>query len=199
MQRNSGKNSPNRRIRKVKKEIRILGVDDGPFTFDSKETVLVGCVFRAGLWLDCVLTRNIAVDGLDCTEKIIDMCSRRSELRVVMLDGITFAGFNIADIRRIYSGTGVPVIAVTRKMPDMAGIKKALSYLDDFEKRSMLIKKAGTVRKLGDIHYQSAGIDRKDAEEIIRISCTRSKIPEPVRVAHLIATAMVVGESHGRA
>jgi len=199
MQRNSGKNSPNRRIRKVKKEIRILGVDDGPFTFDSKETVLVGCVFRAGLWLDCVLAKKIIVDGLESTGLIIEMCAHHEELRVIMLDGITFAGFNVADIQRIYAETGIPVIAVTRKMPGMVGIKRALSYFDDFEKRSMLIKKAGTVRKVGDIYYQSAGIAQKDAEEIIKISCTRSKIPEPVRVAHLIATAMVAGESHGRA
>ncbi len=174
-------------------------MDDGPFTFDSKETVLVGCVFRAGNWLDGVLTRKITVDGLDCTEKIIEMCSRREELRVVMLDGVTFGGFNIADIHEIYKRTNVPVIVISRKIPDMGNIKKALSYLGDFEKRHSLIKKAGSVMRAGGIWFQCAGISRKDAEEIIRVSSTRSKIPEPIRAAHLIAAGIVKGESRGRA
>jgi len=39
----------------------------------------------------------------------------------------------------------------------------------------------------------------EDAEEIIRLSTTRSAIPEPVRVAHLIAAGVVTGESKGNA
>jgi hypothetical protein len=46
---------------------------------------------------------------------------------------------------------------------------------------------------------QLIGIKRADAESVVKISSTRSLVPEPLRVAHLIATAIVRGESYGKA
>src|SRR3989344_402165 len=37
------------------------------------------------------------------------------------------------------------------------------------------------------------------AKEILKIACTRSHIPEAVRLAHIIASGIVDGESRGRA
>ena len=42
-------------------------------------------------------------------------------------------------------------------------------------------------------------MDDETAKEVIRLSSTRGCIPEPLRVAHLLATAFVKGESYGRA
>ena len=46
---------------------------------------------------------------------------------------------------------------------------------------------------------QICGIERIDAEKIVKLSTTRSAIPEPLRVAHIIAAGIVNGESKGRA
>jgi len=46
---------------------------------------------------------------------------------------------------------------------------------------------------------QIYGIEREDAEDIVKLSTTRSAIPEPVRVAHIIAAGIVTGESKGSA
>jgi hypothetical protein len=43
-----------------------------------------------------------------------------------------------------------------------------------------------------------AGIERDAAEELVRASLRKSRLPEPLRVAHLIARALVTGESRGR-
>ena len=64
--------------------------------------------------------------------------------------------------------------------------------------------KAGDIRdcdlRMGKkIYYQSVGLDDSDAQQILRLSSTHSQIPEPLRVAHIIATAVVKGESYGRA
>lgn len=40
------------------------------------------------------------------------------------------------------------------------------------------------------VYYQKIGVSRKSAEEIIRVSCTRSLVPEPLRVAHLIGSGL---------
>ena len=107
-----------KRFRSVKREIRVLGVDDGVFVPQKRgKALIVGVVYRGGLWLDGVMHTEIEVDGLDATEKIASMIKSSphyAQLRVIMLNGLTFAGFNIVDIKRLYGETGLPVIVVSR-------------------------------------------------------------------------------------
>ena len=126
-------------FRSIKPEIRILGVDDGVFVPHKRGMVdIVGVVFRGGYWLDGVMRTEVEVDGMDATEKIASMITgspHYDQLRVVMLYGITFAGFNVVDIIGLFRRVGLPVIAVTREQPDFEEIKKALKNLPDSEKR----------------------------------------------------------------
>ena len=195
-----------KKFRIIKKEIRILGVDDSPFpSHTNEEVMLVGTVFRAGNWLDGVLSTYIHGDGTDGTEKITEMVKNSrnlGQLGVIMLDGITFGGFNLVNIRMIFESTGVPVIVIMRKLPNFERIKKALKRFDDWEKRWANVLEAGKVYKVDNtesIYIQVYGIEREDAEDIVRLSTTRSAIPEPVRVAHIIAAGIVTGESKGSA
>jgi len=55
------------------------------------------------------------------------------------------------------------------------------------------------IEKNKNIYYQFKGLSKEEVEKIIKLSCTRSLIPEPLRVAHLIASALIKGESGGRA
>jgi len=189
-----------RRFRSIKPEIRVLGVDDGVVIPHSKGLVdVVGIVFRGGYWLDGVMRTEIEVDGLDATEKIASMIIESphyKQLRVIMLSGITFAGFNVVDIKELYSKTGLPVIALTRDLPKMEEIKQALENLPEKEKRWKAILNAGEIFEVqtreGEepIYMQIAGIEREDAEKIVKITSTRSNIPEPLRVAHIIASGL---------
>ena len=189
-----------RRFRSIKPEIRVLGVDDGVFIPHSKGLVdVVGIVFRGGYWLDGVMRTEIEVDGLDATEKIASMIIESphyKQLRIIMLSGITFAGFNVVDIKELYSKTSLPVIALTRDLPKMEEIKQALENLPEKEKRWKAILNAGEIFEVqtreGEepIYMQIAGIEREDAEKIVKITSTRSNIPEPLRVAHIIASGL---------
>ncbi len=187
----------------VKPEIRIIGFDDAPFDFKDKETVIIGTIFRGGSWMDGMITGKVKVDGTDSTEKIseaINNSSHKKQLRVIMLDGVTFGGFNIVDLEKLNKCTELPVIAVVRDKPDFDSIKKALRKFDDCEKRWRLIEKAGAVKpldvkdpktgKLKNIWFQTCGIDDETSREIIKVSSTRSFIPEPLRVAHLIGQGL---------
>lgn len=196
----------NRKFRNIKREIRILGIDDSPFPAHTTQPVMViGTVFRAGEWLDGVLRTFIQGDGRDSTTKIINMVNstrHKDQLGVIMLDGITFGGFNVINIQKIFQATGIPVIVIMRKYPNFEKIKKALKRFDDWEERWQDIMDAGEIYEIENeekIYIQINGIDLKDAKEIIRLSTTRSAIPEPVRVAHLIAAGVVTGESKGNA
>lgn len=187
---------------RIKKEIRILGIDDSNFTREDSEVLVVGALVRGGFWIDGVVSTHVERDGLDATEKITNMITkaRYKDLRAIMLKGITIAGFNFVDIEKLNHDTGLPVVVVMRKMPDLSSIEKALTNLDHKGKRLEIIEKAGKiyegkVQEKSDIFFQFKGIEEEDARELIRISSMHSNIPEPLRVSHIIATGVVKGES----
>jgi uncharacterized protein len=188
----------------VKPEIRILGIDDSAL-FNEK-VMIVGAIFRGGDWIDGILRSEITKDGLDATEVICKMITKskhHGQIRVVILDGITYGGFNVVDIQMLYRKTGIPVIVVMRSYPDFEKIKSALKHFSDGEVRWTIIKRAGAIEKIfgekNPIYVQRAGIGLETVEKIVRLTSIRSSIPEPLRVAHLIATGIILGESRGKA
>lgn len=192
----------------VKSEIRILGFDDGAFVPRSKKPVFViGVIYRGGKILDGALTTLVMQDGSDATEriaKLINQSRHKPQLKVIMFDGITLGGFNVVDIKKIHKQTRIPVIVINRKHPNLAKVKKALDNFEDGEKRWKMILKAGKIKECmlqngKNVYYQNVGMDDETTKEVIKLSTTRGYIPEPLRVAHLLATAVVRGESYGRA
>ena len=186
------------RFRNVKSEIRVLGVDDCAFqTFGSTRAMVIGVVFRGGLWLDGVMRTAVAVDGRDATERITNMVKSSThyrQLRLIMLDSITVAGFNIVNICQLFGETKLPVIALTREKPSNDKVKKALRNLPDWEERWKAIKKAGelveTRVRRTPLFMHLSGISTQDAEKIVRITSTRANFPEPLRVAHILASGI---------
>ncbi|AEH25391.1 endonuclease dU [Pyrococcus yayanosii] len=189
-------------IRKVKPEIRVVGFDDGTFSFKATgdKTILVGVVMKGAKEVVGVLTRWITVDGLDATDAIIDavLRSRFKDLRVIMLRGITYAGFNVVDVERVFEETGLPVVIVIKKRPDVGAMEVALrKHFPDAALRISLIRKLGPIRELipGKLFYQVWGIEPEKAVEIIRVTRKGALVPEPLRLAHMIASAVMTGES----
>ena len=124
------------KFRDIKPEIRVLGIDDGDFSHHEKGTVdIVGVVFRGGYWLEGIMRTEIEVDGLDATEKIVTMIKgspHYKQLRVIMLDGVTFAGFNFVNIRELFEKVRLPVIVIVREKPNFMDIKRALKHLPKY-------------------------------------------------------------------
>jgi len=189
-----------KKFRVIKPEIRVLGVDDGVFTPHVKGLVpVVGVVFRGGYWLDGVMHTKVEVDGFDATEKIVSMIidsPHYKQLRVIMLDGITFAGFNVVNIKELNSETKLPVITVTREQPNFAEIREALKNLPESQERWKTMKSAGKMFEVSTrsenekVYMQTSGILEEDARKILQLTSTRSSVPEALRVAHLIASGI---------
>ena len=186
----------------MKKEIRIIGIDDSPFDkFRDKKILVVGVIMRGGSWVDGILSTKVTVDGNDSTKKIIEMinnCKFKPQLQCIFLDGIAVAGFNVIDVKELNRKTKLPVVVIIRKRPDIENIKKTLIRINKKDKIK-LIEKAGNVFQVDNIFVQLTGIDLEEAKKILKIVCTRSLIPEPIRLAHLIASGVAIGESKGRA
>lgn len=182
----------------IKPEIRVLGIDDGKFTPQTQgSAIVVGVVFRGGISIDGVMHTNIAIDGLDATEKLASMINtspHRRQLRLVMLNGITFAGFNVVGIKKLNTTTGLPVLALTHDKPDLDGIHEALKNLPNSEDRWKMVLEAGEIHEVQNngikVYVELAGISLCEAEKSIKLTSTRSCLPEPLRVAHLIASGV---------
>lgn len=187
-------------FRVVKPEVRVLGVDDGVFAPRSKAfAMVVGVVFRGGHWLDGVMHTRVKVDGLDAGRKIADMILKsphHKQLRVIMLNGVTFAGFNVVDIRKLKEETCLPVIAVTRDKPDEKKIYEALKHLPKSKERWEAMQSGGqtyavqTHSRSAQVYVQISGISLEDAAKILWLTSTRSIVPEALRAAHLIASGV---------
>lgn len=185
-----------------KREIRVLGIDDSPFKKFKKGNILViATIFRGGTLLDGILTTKVSIDGNNSTKELIKMINKskfKLQLRCILLNGIALAGFNVVDIEKLNKKTGIPVIVVIRKYPDFKKIEETLKRINKHHKYR-IIQKAGPVEKLDKIYIQRKGISLEKAKHLLRLTCTRSLIPESIRVAHLIAGGIITGESKGKA
>ncbi len=184
----------------IKKEIRVLGIDDAPFDKRDNDVIVIATFFRGGNFIDGVLSTKAEVDGSDSTEKLIKMVNNSKfyrQLQCIMLDGIAVGGFNIIDINLLSSKTELPVIVIIRDYPDFERIIAVLKKLK-MDGKISLIEKAGKVERIGNVYVQLANITKEKAAEIIKITATHSFIPEPIRAAHIIASGLVFGESRGK-
>ncbi len=180
------------------KNWRFAGIDD---SFNEDKCCLVGCV-TCGSYVEGFMYEEISVDGLDSTDKIIRMLNRskfKVQLKCVFLGGITFGGFNIVDIKEVYEKTKIPVIVVIRKIPNLEEFFKAMENLKDSEKRKEIARNAGKIFKLGQVYVQLAGINIDKARRFLEMAIIKGNIPEPLRIAHLAASAIIHGESRGKA
>ncbi|MDW8013928.1 MAG: DUF99 family protein [Archaeoglobaceae archaeon] len=174
-----------------------MGFDDG---FKSEKACVVGCVL-CGKYVEGFMFSEIEVDGLDATEKIVKMLKRSKffkQIKCIFLPGITFAGFNVVDIEQVWESTGSPVVVVMRREPRKEEFLSAASKLKDGIERLKIVEKAGEIKKIEDLFVQLAGIDLVEAKEFLKACTFKGKIPEPVRIAHLVASAVIHGESKGK-
>jgi len=186
----------------MKKEIRVVGFDDSSFDkFMGRKVLVLGIFYRGGNFMDGAMSAYVDVDGDDSTLKLIDMVKRSKfykQLQAIFLNGIAFGGFNVVDISLLSKKTKLPVVVVIRRMPDIKKIKDTLRKIK-MDDKIKLIEKAGEVHKIDGVYCQYKGCSRELVEKILKITCTHSNIPEPIRVAHLIGAGIVKGESKGRA
>ena len=107
------------------------------------------------------------------------------------------------DVEQLYESTELPIITITRDKPDFEKIKCALQKnFTDWKERWNVLKK-GELHKVktryNPIYVKCTGMTISEAKELINLSTIRGVIPEPIRVAHIIASGIVRGESYGKA
>lgn len=188
----------------MKRDVRFLGIDDGPFVRGDESTRLIGVATRGPGYVEGVLSSRIGVDGTDATKRIRMLLVRsrfRSMIRCVFFNGIFVGGLNVVDLDHLYERINIPLIAITRRAPRPdrveAAIRKAFAEPEPVLERVARLspKKVPGHRLWGVVR----GVTMRDAGRIIESATVRGTIPEALRLAHVIASGVERGESIGRA
>jgi endonuclease V-like protein UPF0215 family len=180
----------------------LLGIDDGPFEKRaSLDTPIVGVLMEAHDLVEAVAITAFPIDGDGVTDFLagwIESLRFRPALQGVVLGGITLAGLAVVDVSGLAARLGVPVVTVNRREPRDARLLAALDAAGLGERRA-LVEATPPPHPVGDRLYAAgAGLTPDETVALVRASRGKSELPEPLRLAHLIAAAIARGQSRGR-
>jgi len=180
----------------------VIGFDDAPFSRHHLGAVtIVGAVF-ADRRLDGVLVGEIQKDGFDASDRLATLIENSKfyqHARLIMLQGITLGGFNVVDVFDLNRRLQRPVLVVARQAPDMDAVRRALvQHLPGGQAKWALLESLGAMEPVGGVYVQRVGLTLAQAADVIDQWAFHSRIPEPLRCAHLIAGALATGQSRNR-
>lgn len=175
----------------------MVGVDDGAFGREDTFAPIAAVVVSAPSYIEAVRVARVRVDGTDGTDAVIALIRATGPIdgiRAVLLDGAVVGGFNVLDLDGIHEALGIPVVALTRRPPDFARIHAALRtwFGADAERRWRLLRAHRLARVptgAEPVLAASVGCRSTDGAALVRRTTIRGFWPEPLRLAHLIASA----------
>ena len=181
----------------------LVAFDDAPFVREHRgDVTLVGTVCSRTR-LDGVLSGRVRRDGANSTSRMVELVQGsqfREHVRLVLLQGIAVAGLNVVDVAGLARRLGVAVLVVARKRPNLVAMREAVTRTGPgWPRKWRLIEQAGPMEPLGSVYVQRAGLDLGQARAVLDMTTCHGKIPEPLRMAHLIAGGITTGVSRGRA
>lgn len=179
----------------AKRGIRVLGIAES-YT-GRVNSRLAGVVMRRDLHIDGVAVTGITVGGSDATDGVLRLISHlgRKDINAIMLSGCVIAWFNIIDPVRVYEQSGCPVVVVTYEAS--SGLEEDIRhhFPDDVARLSAyhaLGKRIPVTLATGyEVFLRAWGCTEKEGKELVNYFTTDGRIPEPLRVARLIARAWI--------
>ena len=178
-----------------KRGIRVLGIAES-FKKTSICSTLAGIVMRRDLIIDGMTFGTATIEGNDSTQNILSMYRslKRNDINCIIIDGLVISMYNIIDGKEIHESTDIPVIAVTFK--DSEGLDGAINHhfpkcsktkLEQYHKlgqRDKILLKTGK-----NLFIRYWGISLKEASAIVNSFTLQGSIPEPIRIAKIVARA----------
>ena len=179
-------------------DLKIVGVDDGAFSpikTIGQRALLLAVLYRTSRILT-VRLETIEVDGTDA-ESTLKSLLRKLPFDLVMLSGISYAGFNIMDISKLAHDLEKPVIAVIGERPDNKAVRKALEcHFADWRRRWRHVRSAGKLHAFKPLknepplYFEVKGATPDFARLVISRTAVISRLPEPIRVARIMAKGL---------
>ena len=186
--------------RNTNPSLRIVGVDGGsiPAIRRAKQYALLVAVLFQGSTISDVRLGRIEVDGRDAN-RVLNSLLKNLRFDVVMLSGISFGGFNLVDIHQLSRSTRKPVVVISRERPDNPAVLRALrKHFSDWEERWHIIRNAGRLYEFkplpqeSKLYFELNGAAPSFAKKAIASAAIISRLPEPIRVAGILARGLSV-------
>lgn len=179
-----------------------FGVDDAPFDKRQPGPVpIVGVMMEGKDVVESVAVGQFPVDGEGATEYLagwIGGLRTRPMLQAVILGGITIAGLGLVEMTALAERLALPVLVVTRHNPASSDLADALRAAG-LSHRIPILERTPRAYGVGTgLYLAHAGATRVEAEQLVLATVGKARVPEPLRVAHLIGQAIVLRESRGR-
>ena len=180
--------------------IRVLGIAES-FRKNQEYSTLAGVVMRSDLVIDGFARSILKVSGSDATKSTVEVFTRmkRNDIIAMMISGSVLSVYNVLDIDEIFRELRVPVVALSfkRSKSDLARNIRALFSSKDAKEKIRLLEKLGSPTKLRletgyDVFVRTAGITDSVANKLLDKFTLQGSVPEPIRVARLLAKAVAV-------
>ena len=182
----------------------LLGIDDGPvakFEEPAASAKIVGVMMEGPDLVEAVAVTEFPVDGDDVTSFLagwIEGFRFRPALQGVLFKGLSIAGLGVVDVPALSVRLGLPVAIVNRRKPIDEPLCSALRSAG-LADRIPIVERAPRPRQIDHrLFVASTGTDGERIAHWLQACRSKSELPEPLRLAHLIARAVATGESRGR-
>ena len=169
-----------------------MGVAES-FRPSAKKSTLAGVVMRTDLVVDGFVFGTATVGGEDATRAVLGMYRKlkREDVNLIMLAGCIISRYNIVDIDEVARRSGLPVVCLTYN--ESRGIEDSIRrHFDRPESRIESYRRLGSrspvlLRTGQRVYVRSAGISDSDASSVLDAFTLQGGVPEPVRLAKLLA------------
>ncbi len=178
-----------------------MAVDDGAFRRGDRYAPVAAVIVSAPERLEAARVGRVRVDGTDGTRAVVRLLRALGPLdgvRALLVDGAVVGGFNVLDLDALRREVGVPVVAVTRRPPDFARIEGALRrWFPRSASARLALLRRHRLRPVPTgatpILAAASGCAASDAAWLLRRTTVQGFWPEPLRLAHLLASAGTAG------
>ena len=182
------------RLHLNKPGMRVLGIAES-FRQTEVQALIAGVVMRGDLVIDGFAFGTTTVGGDDATSSIAALYRRlrRNDVNLLMLSGCIISKYNIVDIDALARSVARPVVCLTynesagietllvKRFPDSPD--KLAAYRNLGEREPLRLSSGHT------IYVRSCNIAGAEAKAVVDMFTLQGSIPEPVRVAKLMARA----------
>jgi hypothetical protein len=179
----------------AKPGIRVLGIAE---SYSGRvQSTLAGIVMRKDLRIDGAAFARVTVGGTDATDATVRIVAGldRRDINLIMISGSVIAWYNIIEPAAVQEATGLPVIITTYEESDGLEDEIRHHFPGDAERLA-------AYRRLGDripvrlhsgytLFIRTCGISSEDAARLCNDFTHDGRMPEPVRVARLIARGLI--------
>lgn len=182
-------------LRLEKKGLRGLSIAES-FRETDLKSKLAGVVMRRDFVIDGFVFGSATIEGNDATDVIISMYEKldRNDISFILVSGLIISMYNIIDMTKLWKNTKMPIIGVTYEESD--GMEDAIRhhFPNSYESKIKQYQNLGTRTKISlhtkhDIYLRVEGCDMKEAKKLLDTFTLQGAIPEPLRVAQILAKA----------